>query len=132
MGEYHLRCSGIGYFLRCAVLDLERKGGKNNASNDATASIERHSKIFCLSCRSWVQIEMNSGVGTLHLFALIAGVACCMAVFVDAFQTIILPRRATGKFRITRFFFILTWTPWTAIGGRMKDPRSRFLRCAAE
>jgi len=50
---------------------------------------------------------------------------CCLAVFVDAFQTIILPRRATGRFRITRMFFIATWTPWTAIGGRMKDAKAR-------
>ncbi|MDE1176472.1 MAG: potassium channel family protein [Edaphobacter sp.] len=57
--------------------------------------------------------------------ALIAGVLCCLAVFVDAFQTIILPRRATGRFRLTRFFFILTWTPWTAIGGRMKNAKAR-------
>ncbi|WP_260706470.1 potassium channel family protein [Edaphobacter flagellatus] len=48
-----------------------------------------------------------------------------MAVFVDAFQTIILPRRATGRFRITRFFFITTWHPWTVIGGRMKNARAR-------
>lgn len=48
-----------------------------------------------------------------------------MAVFVDAFQTIILPRRATGRFRITRFFFIATWRPWTVIGGRMKNTRAR-------
>jgi hypothetical protein len=46
-------------------------------------------------------------------------------VFVDAFQTIILPRRATGRFRITRVFFIATWTPWTAIGGRMKNTKAR-------
>lgn len=68
---------------------------------------------------------MNTGEGTLRLFALIAAALCCLAVFVDAFQTIILPRRATGRFRITRFFTILTWTPWTAIGGRMKSPRAR-------
>jgi hypothetical protein len=68
---------------------------------------------------------MNTGEDTLRLLALIAGALCCLAVFVDAFQTIILPRRATGRFRITRFFFILTWTPWTAFGGRMKDARSR-------
>jgi hypothetical protein len=52
-------------------------------------------------------------------------VICCLAVFVDAFQTIILPRRATGRFRITRLFFIATWTPWTAIGGRMKNAKAR-------
>src|SRR4051812_24085676 len=50
---------------------------------------------------------------------------CCLAVFVDAFQTIILPRRPSGRFRITRIFFISTWEPWTAIAGRIRDGRAR-------
>lgn len=61
----------------------------------------------------------------LRLLALIVGVMCCLAVFVDVFQTIILPRRATGRFRITRFFFIMTWSPWTFFGGRMTSAKSR-------
>lgn len=61
----------------------------------------------------------------MHLLASIAGAMCCLIVFVDAFQTIILPRRATGRFRITRFFFILTWNPWTVFGGSMKNARAR-------
>jgi hypothetical protein len=61
----------------------------------------------------------------LHIVALIAGILCCLAVFVDAFQTIILPRRPSGRFRITRIFFIATWRPWTVFAGRMRDGRAR-------
>ena len=61
----------------------------------------------------------------LHIVALIAGILCCLAVFVDAFQTIILPRRPSGRFRITRIFFIATWRPWTAFAERMRDGRAR-------
>ena len=43
---------------------------------------------------------------------MIAGIACILAVLLDAFQTIILPRRATGRFRLTRLFYIVTWRPW--------------------
>jgi hypothetical protein len=32
------------------------------------------------------------------------GAICLFAVLLDAFQTIILPRRATGRFRLTRLF----------------------------
>lgn len=50
---------------------------------------------------------------------------CCMAVFVDAFQTIILPRRPTGRFRITRMFLILTWRQWRILASRTKDAKAR-------
>lgn len=42
----------------------------------------------------------------------IAGVAALLVVLFDAFQTIILPRRAVGRFRITKLFYALTWRPW--------------------
>jgi hypothetical protein len=62
---------------------------------------------------------------TLHVFALFAGCICCGAVFLDAFQTIILPRRATGRFRITRMFLVATWRPWKALAERSRSTRTR-------
>jgi hypothetical protein len=61
----------------------------------------------------------------LQIFALIAGSVCCSAVFLDAFQTIILPRRATGRFRITRLFLIATWQPWKIFADRIRSTRTR-------
>jgi hypothetical protein len=48
----------------------------------------------------------------MHLIAVIIGVVFCSGVVLDAFQTIILPRRPTKRFRITRLFYIVTWRPW--------------------
>lgn len=61
----------------------------------------------------------------MHVLALIAGCACCFAVFLDAFQTIILPRRATGRFRITRVFLIATWRPWKAFAAQTSNNKTR-------
>ena len=61
----------------------------------------------------------------MPIFALIAGCVCCFAVFLDAFQTIILPRRATGRFRITRIFLIGTWKPWKLFAEKTRDARAR-------
>jgi len=69
--------------------------------------------------------ETPLGVGSLHVLALVAGVICCLAVFVDAFQTIILPRRPTGRFRITRMFLILTWREWRILASRTQDAKAR-------
>src|SRR5271170_3243031 len=61
----------------------------------------------------------------MHSLSVIAGVVCVFSALLDAFQTIILPRRATGRLRLTRLFYIATWTPWSAIALRIKHPRKR-------
>ena len=42
----------------------------------------------------------------------LAGVAIFLVVAWDAFEAIILPRRVTRKFRLTRFYYRFTWTTW--------------------
>jgi hypothetical protein len=61
----------------------------------------------------------------VHVAAFIAGLLCCLAVALDAFQTIILPRRPTGRFRITRLFFIATWPPWVLMAERARNKKMR-------
>jgi hypothetical protein len=61
----------------------------------------------------------------MHAFIFFAGLVCVFAALLDAFQTVILPRRATGRFQLTRLFYIFTWTPWSAIASRIKHPRKR-------
>jgi len=63
--------------------------------------------------------------GCVRVVALIAGVACLLTVLLDAFQTIILPRRATGRFRLTRIFYIVTWMPWGWAAQRLRNARMR-------
>src|SRR6202011_4445027 len=45
-------------------------------------------------------------------WAFAAGVAICLIVVWDAFEAIILPRRVTRKFRLTRLFYRTTWRTW--------------------
>jgi hypothetical protein len=61
----------------------------------------------------------------MQILTLIAGIVCLFAVLFDAFQTIILPRRASGRFRLTRMFFILTWNPWVFFTKRLCSPNRR-------
>lgn len=61
----------------------------------------------------------------MHVLSLIAGVACIVFALFDAFQTVILPRRATGRFRITRLFYVFTWGPWAWLAWNVHTPRKR-------
>ena len=61
----------------------------------------------------------------MRILAFVAGVACLFIILLDAFQTIILPRRATGHLRLTRIFYVTTWRPWAFFTRRLRNPRRR-------
>jgi hypothetical protein len=42
----------------------------------------------------------------------VAGTVLLAVVLWDAFETIILPRRVSGRIRLTKLFYRLTWAPW--------------------
>ena len=61
----------------------------------------------------------------MRIAALVIGLLFCLGAVLDAFQTIILPRRPTGRLRITRLFFILTWGPWSRFARRCSNAKVR-------
>jgi hypothetical protein len=61
----------------------------------------------------------------MRIAALIAGLLLCLSAVLDAFQTIILPRRPVGRLRITRFFYLATWTPWAAVARNTRNAKVR-------
>lgn len=61
----------------------------------------------------------------MHNFAMLLGIFLSFGVVLDAFQTIILPRRPAGRFRITRVFYIATWVPWCWFAARVENRKLR-------
>ena len=55
----------------------------------------------------------------------LVGVALILIVLQDSFEAIVLPRRVTRRWRLIRFFYRLTWIPWSAIARRMRSRRRR-------
>jgi len=53
------------------------------------------------------------------------GLALIVVVLWDVFETIVLPRRVTRRFRLTRAFYRLVWLPWSAIALRLKKSKQR-------
>src|SRR5207237_1320914 len=55
----------------------------------------------------------------------VVGAGPLATVLWDAFETIILPRRVSGRIRLTRLFYRATWIPWRAaaraLSGRKRD-----------
>lgn len=47
------------------------------------------------------------------------------AVLLDAFETIVLPRRVQRHFRITAWFYRVTWGPWARLASHIKSQTRR-------
>jgi hypothetical protein len=63
----------------------------------------------------------NPGVGPHgSIPAAILGVVIIFVVLLDAFETVVLPRRVSRHFRLTAWFYRRTWVPWRGIARRIK------------
>jgi hypothetical protein len=60
-----------------------------------------------------------------NLFAVIGGFALVVVVLWETFETLVLPRRVTRQFRLTRFFYRCTWVPYSSLVGRRRDRKKR-------
>lgn len=62
----------------------------------------------------------------MHVAAVIAGALIIISVLLDAFETIVLPRRVRRQhFRITSWFYPLTWIPVARLASRIKSQARR-------
>jgi hypothetical protein len=53
------------------------------------------------------------------------GVAVVVFILWDAFETVILPRRVTRRFRLAVLYYIFTWGLWSAIARKMRPGKFR-------
>ena len=56
----------------------------------------------------------------VHIVAIVCGAAIIWAVLLDAFETVVLPRRVTRHFKLTAWFYRRTWIPWRRIASHIK------------
>ena len=56
------------------------------------------------------------------IVAAIGGAAIIWIVLLDAFETVVLPRRVLRNFRLTAYFYRRTWIPWRTIAAWIKTP----------
>src|SRR6201993_1778349 len=55
----------------------------------------------------------------MHVFTTILGIVTILSVLLDAFETIVLPRKVQRTFRLTSWFYRNTWIPWVGIARRI-------------
>lgn len=53
------------------------------------------------------------------------GLFIILLTLLEAFETVVLPRRVTRWFRLTRLFYVLSWRPWKWIAHRISGTKQR-------
>jgi Ion channel len=61
----------------------------------------------------------------MRTLAGVVGLIVLAGILFDAFETIILPRRVTRYYRVTRVFIRSTWAAWAALARRMRPGKRR-------
>ncbi len=61
----------------------------------------------------------------MQILAAIAGVVLIIGILTDSFESIVLPRRVSRRFRLSRFFYMVTWLAWSAIARKMRPGNRR-------
>jgi hypothetical protein len=59
------------------------------------------------------------------IVATLFGIAILCIVFLDAFETVVLPRRVTRQFKLTSWFYRRTWIPWKKIAAHIPEGTRR-------
>jgi hypothetical protein len=57
-----------------------------------------------------------------HIVGVVFGAAIIWVVLLDAFETVVLPRRVLRNFKLTAYFYRRTWIPWRGIARRISKP----------
>ena len=55
------------------------------------------------------------------IVAILFGLVILWVVFLDAFETVVLPRRVTRQFKLTAWFYRRTWIPWKKVAGHIPE-----------
>jgi Ion channel len=61
----------------------------------------------------------------VHLLALILSIFVMATVLWDAFETVVLPRTVSRRFRLTRLYFGFTWKQWSRVAAMFRTERRR-------
>lgn len=62
---------------------------------------------------------------SIKIVATVAGMLLFFAILRDSFETIVLPRRVTRRFRLSRWFYLSTWMLWSTVARKIRPGNRR-------
>src|SRR5579863_10292982 len=64
-------------------------------------------------------------IESMRILAVVFGIILVIAILQDSFESIILPRRVSRRFRLSRLFYLSTWALWSSIARKMHPGNRR-------
>src|SRR5579863_4533933 len=64
-------------------------------------------------------------IESMKILAVIFGIILVLAILQDSFESIILPRRVSRRFRLSRLFYLSAWALWSSIARKMRPGNRR-------
>jgi hypothetical protein len=61
----------------------------------------------------------------MHFLVGFGGIALMLLILVDAFESVLLPRRVTHGYRLIRLFYRIAWQVWRRMAAFVRSPRRR-------
>ncbi len=62
---------------------------------------------------------------SIKILAAVSGLILLIAILRDSFETIVLPRRVTRRFRLSRWFYLSTWMLWSTVARKIRPGNRR-------
>jgi hypothetical protein len=62
---------------------------------------------------------------SIKILAVIVGIILIIVIIQDVFESIVLPRRVSTRFRLSRIFYTSTWALWSLIARKMRPGNRR-------
>ncbi|TMC62321.1 MAG: two pore domain potassium channel family protein [Chloroflexota bacterium] len=63
----------------------------------------------------------------MNILTIIVSVLFIFTILQDGFETVVLPRRVTRRFRLSRLFYMTTWVLWSSVARKMRPGNRRDL-----
>ena len=61
----------------------------------------------------------------MNIVAAIFGFLFIIVILQDSFEAIVLPRRVSRRFRLSRMFYVWSWILWSALARKIKPGKKK-------
>ncbi len=61
----------------------------------------------------------------MRILAVFIGLFLILIILQDSFESIVLPRRVSRRFRLSRLFYVATWVLWSSLARKMRAGNRR-------
>ncbi len=61
----------------------------------------------------------------MRVFAIIVGILLIVAILQDGFESVVLPRRVSRRFNLSRLFYLSTWLLWSSLARKLRPGNRR-------